>query len=70
MRTIDWTGGEDLVIDRTRLPVEGFVISLNTLEELAGAISTLRARELWRLVWRETEDSSRGATDAGERRGC
>ena len=39
MRTIDWIDGQIQIIDQTRLPTEEFVLSLNTAEDLAEAIS-------------------------------
>jgi methylthioribose-1-phosphate isomerase len=39
VRTIDWIDGQIQIIDQTRLPTEEFVLSLNTAEDLAEAIS-------------------------------
>ncbi len=39
VRTIDWIDGKIQIIDQTRLPTEEFVLSLNTAEDLAEAIS-------------------------------
>lgn len=36
---IDWIDGKIQIIDQTRLPTEEFVLSLNTAEDLAEAIS-------------------------------
>ena len=44
MRTIDWFDGKIQIIDQTRLPVEEVWLSLETVEELAEAISSLRVR--------------------------
>lgn len=44
MRTIDWVDGAIRIIDQTRLPSTEIVLSLNTVEELAEAISSLRVR--------------------------
>jgi len=44
VRTIDWIDGKVQIIDQTRLPAEELVLSLNTVEELAEAISSLRVR--------------------------
>ena len=39
VRTIDWIDGKIQIIDQTRLPAEELVLSLNTAEDLAEAIS-------------------------------
>ena len=44
MRTIDWFDGKIQIIDQTRLPAEEVWLSLDTVEELAEAISSLRVR--------------------------
>jgi methylthioribose-1-phosphate isomerase len=44
MRTIDWFDGKIQTIDQTRLPAEEVWLSLETVEELAEAISSLRVR--------------------------
>ena len=44
MRTIDWVDGRICIIDQTRLPAEEPVIFLETVEEVAEAISSLRVR--------------------------
>jgi S-methyl-5-thioribose-1-phosphate isomerase len=44
MRTIDWFDGKIQIIDQTRLPVKEVWLSLDTVEELAEAISSLRVR--------------------------
>ena len=44
MRTIDWVDGKIRIIDQTRLPVEEAMLSLETVEEVAEAISSLRVR--------------------------
>ncbi len=44
MRTIDWFDGKIQIIDQTRLPTEEVWLSLETVEELAEAISSLRVR--------------------------
>jgi methylthioribose-1-phosphate isomerase len=44
MRTIDWLDGKIQIIDQTRLPMEEVWLSLDTVEELAEAISSLRVR--------------------------
>lgn len=44
MRTIDWDNGTIKIIDQTLLPVEEVVLRLDTVEELAEAISSLRVR--------------------------
>ena len=44
MRTIDWVNGKICIIDQTRLPAEEAVLSLDTVEEVAEAISSLRVR--------------------------
>ena len=44
MRTIDWFDGKIQIIDQTRLPTEEVWLSLDTVEELAEAISSLRVR--------------------------
>jgi methylthioribose-1-phosphate isomerase len=44
MRMIDWVDGTIRIIDQTRLPAEERVLFLNTIDELAEAISSLRVR--------------------------
>ncbi len=44
MRTIDWVDGKICIIDQTRLPAEEAMLSLETVEEVAEAISSLRVR--------------------------
>jgi methylthioribose-1-phosphate isomerase len=44
MRTIDWVDGAILTIDQTRLPGEEVWLRLETVEELAEAIRSLRVR--------------------------
>ena len=44
MRTIDWVDGRIHIIDQTRLPGEEVRLSLETVEEVAEAISSLRVR--------------------------
>lgn len=44
MRTIDWVDGAIRIIDQTRLPAEEVMLSLDTVECLAEAISSLRVR--------------------------
>ena len=44
MRTIDWVDGKIHIIDQTLLPGEEVFLSLETVEEVAEAISSLRVR--------------------------
>lgn len=44
MRTIDWVDGKIQIIDQTLLPGEEVWLSLETVEEVAEAISSLRVR--------------------------
>src|SRR4028118_974608 len=44
VRTIDWADGRIRIIDQTRLPAEEAIISLESVEEVAEAISSLRVR--------------------------
>ena len=44
VRTIDWVEGKICIIDQTRLPTEKPVLHLETVEEVAEAISSLRVR--------------------------
>ena len=44
MRTIDWVDGNIRIIDQTHLPAEEAVLSLETVQEVAEAISSLRVR--------------------------
>ena len=44
MRTIDWIDGRIHIIDQTLLPGEEVLLSLETVEEVAEAISSLRVR--------------------------
>lgn len=44
MRTIDWVDGKVRLIDQTRLPMEEVWLSLDSVEDLAEAISSLRVR--------------------------
>ncbi len=43
VRTVDRADGKIRIIDQTRLPAEEFILSLSIVEELAEAISSLRA---------------------------
>lgn len=52
MRTTDRVDGKTRVIDQTRLSVEETALSLETVEKIAEAISSLRVREVVRLrLW-------------------
>jgi methylthioribose-1-phosphate isomerase len=44
LRAIDWVDGKICIIDQTRLPTEEPVLLLETVEEVAEAISSLRVR--------------------------
>ncbi|MGH3089091.1 MAG: S-methyl-5-thioribose-1-phosphate isomerase, partial [Rubrobacteraceae bacterium] len=44
VRTIDWVDGKVRLIDQTRLPMEEVWLSLDSVEDLAEAISSLRVR--------------------------
>ncbi len=44
MRTIEWKNGKVLTIDQTRLPSETVFLEMENVEEVAGAIRTLKIR--------------------------